>query len=90
MMYDIAKFTENCFHCMVGPPARVPGPMDSPIHVQLPNEVPHFDNCQVDKLFILIIRDDLGGFVHLKCTESPDGYTVAVNLYGLDLKFCNS
>jgi hypothetical protein len=80
MMDDIARFTENCFHCMIGHPARVPRPLGSAIHGQKPNEVLHFDYCQVYNFFILIIRDDLSGFVHLRFTNSADAYTVALSL----------
>ena len=65
---------------MLGHPARVARNLGSAIHGQRPDEVFHFDFCFVFRFIILIIQDDLSGFVHLNICENADSKHVATYL----------
>ena len=69
---DIARFTESCLHCLRGHPSLVPRPLGEQVHGTRPNEVLHFDYAKVYDKYVLIIRDDLSGFIHLRFTASAE------------------
>src|SRR5690606_24302581 len=77
---DVKKFTEDCTHCILSHPSRIPRPLGSEIHGQKPNEVLHFDFAWIYKIPILVIKDDLSGFVRLRACSAADGPNTAEKL----------
>ena len=68
---DVNAFVEVCLHCMVSRGGeRVPRPLGSSLHGEVPNEVVHMDflfmgaSVEKDK-YILILRDDFSSYVWL-------------------------
>jgi hypothetical protein len=58
----------------------VPRPLGEAIHGSIPGQVIHYDFCGIASVYVLIIRDDLSGFVHIRYTESANAKFVAEKL----------
>jgi Integrase zinc binding domain len=80
---DIKTFCNKCLHCVstIGG-ERIPRPLGEAIHANNPNEVLNFDYLYMgpsdtrDK-YLLIIKDDLSGYVWLLPSPNADSETTA-------------
>lgn len=80
---DIERLVKSCIHCLSTKPGDiVPRPLGHGLHGEKPNDVLHFDYCymmlgQCKKRYVLILKDDLSGYVWLVPTEDTDAQTTA-------------
>eukprot|EP00737_Agarophyton_chilense_P004166 gb/GEZJ01005113.1/.p1 GENE.gb/GEZJ01005113.1/~~gb/GEZJ01005113.1/.p1 ORF type:complete len:487 (-),score=31.61 gb/GEZJ01005113.1/:1533-2993(-) len=80
---DIQQFVGSCFQCIATESfSRVPRPLGHTMHASRPNELIHFDYCfmkkgEGDLLYVLIVKDDLSGYVWLNATAEADAETTA-------------
>ena len=58
-------------------PGVVPRPLGEALHGSVPGEVIHYDFILIAFGYVLIIKDDLSGFVHLRYTDSANAKFVA-------------
>lgn len=77
MYKDIRAFFNGCIHCVVSRTGEIiPRRLASTLHGSTPNEVVHMDFLYIDAAvgsdmkYVLIIRDDLSGYVWLWPTSS--------------------
>jgi Integrase zinc binding domain len=80
---DIKTFCNTCLHCVstIGG-ERMPRPLGEAIHADKPNEVLHFDYLYMgpsnkEDQYLLILKDDLSGYVWLTASPSADSETTA-------------
>ena len=80
---DIDVFCRTCLHCKATLGGKTePRPLGEALHASAPNEVIHFDflymgPSESEYVYILIVKDDLSGYVWLTPCESCDSHTVA-------------
>jgi len=85
LVTDVEAFVRACLHCMCVDGEMVPRPLGSALHAEKPNELIHFDWLSMPKSksglkHVLVVKDDMSGFVQLYATESADATTTAQNL----------
>ena len=79
---DVDTFCRSCIHCLATESGdRIPRPLGHSIHASKPNEVLHFDFCFIgksskDKIYVLILKDDLSSYVRLYPFEAADAEAV--------------
>ncbi|KAH9135325.1 hypothetical protein AeRB84_019220, partial [Aphanomyces euteiches] len=84
---DVETFVKACLHCMQVDGDVVPRPLGSALHAEKPNELIHFDWLSMPMStsglkHVLVIKDDMSGFVHLFPAESADATSTATALMG--------
>ncbi|KAH9105630.1 hypothetical protein AeMF1_018616 [Aphanomyces euteiches] len=84
---DVETFVKACLHCMQVDGDVVPRPLGSTLHAEKPNELIHFDWLSMPMStsglkHVLVIKDDMSGFVHLFPAESADATSTATALMG--------
>ncbi|KAH9114827.1 hypothetical protein LEN26_013016 [Aphanomyces euteiches] len=84
---DVETFVKPCLHCMQVDGDVVPRPLGSALHVEKPNELIHFDWLSMPLStsglkHVLVIKDDMSGFVHLFPAESADATSTVTALMG--------
>ncbi|KAH9132765.1 hypothetical protein AeRB84_020938 [Aphanomyces euteiches] len=84
---DVETFVKACLHCMQVDGDVVPRPLGSALHAEKPNELIHFDWLSMPLStsglkHVLVIKDDMSGFVHLIPAESADATSTATALMG--------
>ena len=68
---DVAQFVNSCIHCLATRAReRIPRPLATALHAERPNEVLHMDYLfmgasSTEQKYVLLIRDDLSGYVWL-------------------------
>jgi len=82
MQQDLARLCNKCLHCLpTRGGIRIPRPLGTACHGMKPNQVLHFDfiyiaprksDCSHEFEWLLIIRDDLSGFVRIYPCKTPD------------------
>ena len=83
---DAKHFVKNCLHCTIAKAGmRVPRPLSSTLHATKPNEIIHLDFLYMgpgynDLKYILVIRDDLSGYIWLCPTQPADASSTAKEL----------
>ena len=83
MEADTKVFVKNCIHCLVAKAgSRVPRPLSETLHASRPNEVIHFDflfmgNGRDGLKYVLVIRDDLSGYLWLCPAIAADASTAS-------------
>lgn len=77
MADDTKFFIQHCLHCFIGKTGlKIPRPLALTLHGSYPNEVIHFDYLYMgmgtnNLRYVLVIRDDLSGYVWLcPCMEA--------------------
>ncbi|KAF0718358.1 Aste57867_1739 [Aphanomyces stellatus] len=81
----VDTFVRGCLHCLQVDGDVVPRPMGSALHAEKPNELIHFDwlsmpTTSTGLKTVLVIKDDMSGFVHLHAAESADSTATAAAL----------
>ena len=80
---DVELFVKSCILCLSTRAGdKIPRPFSSTIHALLPNEVLHFDYLYMGKgandlKYVLVLRDDLSGYVWLVPAQWADSETTA-------------
>ncbi len=80
---DVESFVKSCIHCLCSEPGKVvPRPLGHTMHASERNQILHFDFCYMmpgeeDSLYVLILKDDLSGYVWLVPAADADADTVA-------------
>ncbi|KAH9086321.1 hypothetical protein LEN26_020213, partial [Aphanomyces euteiches] len=82
---DVETFVKACLHRMQVDGDVVPRPLGSALHAENPNELIHFDWLSMPMStsglkHVLVIKDDMSGFVHLFPAESADATSTATAL----------
>ncbi|KAH9120903.1 hypothetical protein AeMF1_007124 [Aphanomyces euteiches] len=82
---DVETFVKACLHCMQVDRDVVHRPLGSALHAEKPNELIHFDWLSMPMStsglkHVLVIKDDMSGFVHLFPAESADATSTATAL----------
>lgn len=83
---DVKSFVSSCLHCQVSAPGSdITRLLAHALHADAPNEIIHFDFCYMtpgenDFTYVLIIKDDLSGYVWLVPCEDADAISVAESL----------
>ena len=85
LVTDVEAFVRACLHCMCVDGEMVPRPLGSALHAEKPNELIHFDWLSMPKSrsglkHVLVVKDDMSGFVQLYATESADAAATAQSL----------
>ncbi|KAH9086029.1 hypothetical protein Ae201684P_005725 [Aphanomyces euteiches] len=84
---DVETFVKACLHSMQVDGDVVPRPLGSALHAEKPNELIHVDWLSMPMStsglkHVLVIKDDMSGFVHLFPDESADATSTATALMG--------
>ncbi|KAH9120335.1 hypothetical protein AeMF1_007463 [Aphanomyces euteiches] len=84
---DVETFVKACLNCMQVDGDVVPRPLGSALHTEKPNELIHFDWLSMPMStsglkHVLVIKNDMSGFVHLFPAESADTTSTATALMG--------
>ncbi len=80
---DVESFVKSCIHCLSTESGKVvPRPLGHAMHAEKPNELLHFDFCYLmpgedSVTYVLILKDDLSGYVWLIPTADADAESVA-------------
>ncbi|KAF0730914.1 hypothetical protein Ae201684_011796 [Aphanomyces euteiches] len=79
---DVKAFVQTCIHCLSVDGAIVPRPLGSALHAEKPQELIHFDWLSMPTATngwqkILVIKDDMSGFVRLWPSETSDATATA-------------
>ena len=80
---DVEELVRGCFHCIATRSGEIiPRPLGHAIHGEYPNEVIHMDFLYMGpgvdgKKYVLIIRDDLSGYIWLWPTEEANAEAAA-------------
>ena len=75
---EVSKFVKSCPHCMTMESGEmIPRPLGHTLHADKPNELIHFDYCYMGNsesgnAYVLILKDDLSGYVWLKPCEAAN------------------
>ncbi|KAF0749922.1 hypothetical protein AaE_006887, partial [Aphanomyces astaci] len=82
---DVEAFVCACLHCLCIDGDMVPCPLGSTLHAEKPNELIHFDWLSMPmtksgQKQVLVVKDDMSGFVQLSATESADAAATAQRL----------
>ncbi|KAF0731194.1 hypothetical protein Ae201684_011457 [Aphanomyces euteiches] len=82
---DVKAFVQACIHCLSVDGAIVPRPLGSALHAEKPQELIHFDWLSMPTATngwqkILVIKDDMSGFVRLWPSETSDATATANGL----------
>lgn len=82
---DVREFVFSCLHCLASEGYVVKRPLGQALHSIVPNGVIHFDYLFVTKskddcVYILLLKDDLSGYVWLVPTKAADAETTALEL----------
>ena len=83
MKKDVDALVRDCLHCIVTRTGeKVPRPLGHAMHGDSPNEVVHLDflymgRSSSEKVYVLLIRDDLSGYVWLWPTEEANAACAA-------------
>lgn len=85
MTQDVREFVVSCLHCLASEGSVVKRPLGQALHSTVPNGVIHFDYLFVTKsndecVYILVLKDDLSGYVWLVPTKAADAETTAREL----------
>lgn len=86
MEEDVKIFVQHCIHCLVAKAGlRIPRPLALTEHATRPNEITHFDYLYMGAgaggmQYILVIRDDLSGYLWLSPSASADSAHTAQEL----------
>jgi RNase H-like domain found in reverse transcriptase/Integrase core domain/Reverse transcriptase (RNA-dependent DNA polymerase)/Chromo (CHRromatin Organisation MOdifier) domain len=78
---DVSLFVKGCLHCLsTTGGSREPRPLGEAIHATRPNEVIHFDFLYLgpsssEMKYVLVIKDDLSGYVWLVPSSKADANT---------------
>lgn len=78
-----AEFTRSCFHCIATKHGNIiPRSLSHTLHASRPNELFNLDyrylnKGEYGKLYTLIVKDDLSGYVWLRSAETADSETTA-------------
>jgi RNase H-like domain found in reverse transcriptase/Integrase zinc binding domain len=82
MSEDVREFCASCLHCSSTIGGDIsPGPLREALHASFPNEVIYFEFLYIgpshtgDK-YLLIVRDDLSGYVQLISSANSDALSV--------------
>lgn len=87
------EFVKSCIHCISTEPGIiVPRPLGSALHADKPNHLLHFDFCHLCRTkngltYVLIIKDDLSGYLRLKAAEKADSETATKHLLDWAVSF---
>ena len=87
---DVSEFVRSCIHCIITRAVEVvPRPLGSALHGKPPNEVVHIDFLYMgpgigDLKYILVVKDDLSGFVWLRAAS------IATGFFAADVLYCNA
>lgn len=98
MTDDVATFIKACIHCLMVKGEVIPQPFGQALHATKPNELLHFDILSMPlgsnvSQYVLVLKDDLSGFVELmECaTADSEEVTAALlhwfNLFGVVLQW---
>jgi len=76
MAESVQGFVRGCLHCMRVGNSMAPRPFGEAIHATKPNEVIHFDFISIPmsvdgQSYVLVINDDMSGFVELISCPAP-------------------
>ena len=80
---DVSEFVRACIHCIITRAGEVvTRPLGSALHGKTPNEVVHIDFLYMgpgigDLKYVLVVKDDLSGFVWLRAASTATGYFAA-------------
>ncbi|KAF0750247.1 hypothetical protein AaE_006783, partial [Aphanomyces astaci] len=82
---DVKTFVQACIRCLSVDGSVVPRPLGSALHAEKPQELIHFDWLSMPTATnglqkILVIKDDMRGFVRLWPSETSDGAVTANGL----------
>ncbi|KAH9108009.1 hypothetical protein AeMF1_016707, partial [Aphanomyces euteiches] len=82
---DVKAFVQACIHCLSVDGAIVPRPLGSALHADKPQELIHFDWLSMPTATngwqkILVVKDDMSGFVRLWPSETSDATATANGL----------
>ncbi|KAH9108266.1 hypothetical protein LEN26_014132 [Aphanomyces euteiches] len=82
---DVEAFVRACLHCLCIDGNMVPRPLGSALHAEKPNELIHFDwlampRAKTGMKDILVVKDDMSGFVQLYASETADAAATAKSL----------
>jgi len=83
---DVRDFVADCIHCMMAKTGhKIPRPFAETLHAEKPNDVVHFDflymgPSNVDVKYVLVIKDDLSGYVWLRKAAAPDSGTTSTEI----------
>ena len=78
---DVETFCQKCLHCLTARSHGLKTILRSQLHAKKPNDILHFDFLYVeDKEYLLVVKDDLSGFVELFPCEHADHFAVADSL----------
>ncbi|KAF0757346.1 hypothetical protein AaE_004292, partial [Aphanomyces astaci] len=82
---DVKTFVQACIHCLSVDGSVVPRPLGSALHAEKPQELIHFDWLSMPTATnwwqkILVIKDDMSGFVRLWPSETSDASATANGL----------
>ncbi len=82
---EITAFVQSCIHCKQIDGKTEPRPWGTALHATQPNELIHWDwislpKCASGNAYVLVIRDDMSGFVKLYPAGSADAETTAACL----------
>ena len=80
---EIKAFCLSCIHCLITHTGQlIPRPLGHTLHAEKPNEIIHFDFCYITPGengfdYVLILKDDLSGFVRLVPATNANAETTA-------------
>ncbi len=82
---DVDAFVRACLHCLCVDGEKVPRPIGSALHAEKPNELIHLNwlcmpMSKTGLNSVLVVKDDMSGFVRLYPAENVDAVTTAVFL----------
>ena len=85
MKQEITAFTQSCIHCAQIDGKTEPRPWGTGLHATKPNELIHWDWLKLPKStgglnYVLVVRDDMSGFVKLYPAATADAQTTAASL----------
>lgn len=86
MRDDTKTFINSCIHCQsTNEGETIPGPLGHAMHATKPNEILHFDYCYMESgedgyKYVLLLKDDLSGYVMLNPTVEADANTTSTAL----------
>jgi hypothetical protein len=82
---DVGAFVRAYLHCLCVDGEMVPSPLGSALHAEKPNELIHLDwlSMPMSKTglkSVVVVKDDMSGFVRLYPAENADAVTTAAFL----------